>query len=294
MFVKRITSDSLIIGAPAKVNLYLQVLRKRPDGYHDLNSLFQAVSLFDRLTFNLQDDTAVTVSTNSQSIGPLEHNLITRAWRLIQTKFGSSQGVHVDLEKNIPIGGGLGGGSSDAAATLAAANILLDLHLSLSEMSHLGSSLGSDIPFFFTSGQAIAEGRGERLIETDFPTDYWLVLVTPSLAISTAASYGSLNLTLTEPKNPFKLTVCRTAGELMEQLALSGNDFEGKHREQYPVLNRIAESLTRSGATIVRMSGSGSTMFGIFEAAPEYDNGLISGEPDWQVHVVRPVRSTRD
>lgn len=294
MFVKRITSDSLIIGAPAKVNLYLQVLRKRPDGYHDLNSLFQAVSLFDRLTFKLKDENAVSINSSSQSLGPLEHNLITRAWRLIQTSYGINRGVQVELEKNIPIGGGLGGGSSDAAATLAAANILLDLELSTSDLSHLGSSLGSDIPFFFTLGQAIAEGRGELLTETDFPTDYWLVLVTPPLEVSTAASYASLNLTLTEPKNPFKLTVCRTAGELMEQLALSGNDFEGRHREQYPVLNRIAEALTRSGATIVRMSGSGSTMFGLFEAAPEYDNGLISGEPDWQVHVVRPVRSTRD
>lgn len=293
MFVKRITSDSVVIGAPAKINLFLQVLRKRPDGYHDINSLFQAIALFDRLTIRLTDSSSIDISSNSQSIGPIEDNLITKAWRLVQTELGIKNGIAVELEKNIPIGGGLGGGSSDAAATLQAANLLLDLRLSQRELVQLGSRLGSDIPFFFTAGQALAEGRGELLTETDLPTDYWIVTVTPPLHCSTAESYASLKMTLTESKNPFKLTVCRTAGELFELLALSGNDFEGEHRKRYPVLSRIAESLTRSGARMVRMSGSGSTMFGLFEAAPEIDNSLIDGEPDWQVQVVRPVRLPR-
>lgn len=293
MFVKRITSDSLIIGAPAKVNLFLQVLRKRPDGYHDLNSLFQAVALFDRLTFTLGDSPAVSLTSSSQHIGPVEHNLVTKTWDLLRSRLGIKQGIKVDLEKNIPVGGGLGGGSSDAAATLIAANLLLNLQLSQSDMAELGAQIGSDVPFFFTAGQAVAQGRGELLTETDFPTDYWIVLVTPNLQISTAESYASLKMALTEPKNPFKLTVCRTAGELFELLALSGNDFEGEHRKRYPVLTRIAESLTRSGASVVRMSGSGATMFGLFEAAPELDNGLIDGESDWQVQVVRPVRLPR-
>jgi 4-diphosphocytidyl-2-C-methyl-D-erythritol kinase len=113
------------------------------------------------------------------------------------------------------------------------------------------------------------------------------------LSISTASSYANLNLALTESKNPFKLSGCRTAQELFEQLRLSGNDFEGQHRISFPVLARIAESLERSGALLVRMSGSGSTMFGLFEAAPEYDNGLITSEADWLVHKVRPVQLPR-
>ncbi|MBK7140541.1 MAG: 4-(cytidine 5'-diphospho)-2-C-methyl-D-erythritol kinase [bacterium] len=293
MFVKRITSDSLIIGAPAKVNLFLQVLRRRPDGYHDLNSLFQAVSLFDRLTFTLSDSPDVTIVSSRQDIGPVEHNLVTKTWKLLQSRLGIKQGINVNLEKNIPVGGGLGGGSADAAATLIAANLLLNLQLTEFHLADIGAHIGSDVPFFFTAGQAIAQGRGELLTETDFPTDYWIVLVTPNLQISTAESYASLKMTLTEPKNPFKLTVCRTAGELFAQLALSGNDFEGEHRKRYPVLTRIAESLTRSGASVVRMSGSGATMFGLFETAPECDNGLIDGEPDWQVQVVRPVQLSR-
>jgi 4-diphosphocytidyl-2-C-methyl-D-erythritol kinase len=118
-------------------------------------------------------------------------------------------------------------------------------------------------------------------------------MVTPRLSISTAESYAGLNLTLTESKNPFKLSVCRTARELIERLRLSGNDFEGQHRVSFPVLGRIAESLARSGALLVRMSGSGSTMFGLFEAAPDFDNSLITRETDWLVHIVRPVQLPR-
>ncbi len=293
MFVKRITSNSMVIGAPAKVNLFLKVLKKRPDGYHDINSLFQAVSLFDRITFTLADHAGVVIDSNHQDIGIQENNLVTKAWRLLETKFGLSQGLDVQLEKNIPVGGGLGGGSADAAATLLAGNLLLDLGLNELDLRQLASQIGSDVPFFFTGGQAVATGRGERLEETELPQDYWILLVTPPLMLSTSASYAGLNLTLTESKNPFKLGVCRTALELFDQLRLSGNDFEGQHRISYPVLARIAESLSRSGALLVRMSGSGSSMFGLFEAAPEIDNGLFASEPDWLVHLVRPVQLPR-
>lgn len=293
MFVKRITSQSVVIGAPAKVNLFLQVLNRRPDGYHSINSLFQAVSLFDRLTFTPTNTPEVEIGSTSQDIGRIEDNLVTKAWRLLQSRFGITTGIGVHLEKNIPIGGGLGGGSADAAATLLAGNILLDLKLSQLELRDLALDLGSDVPFFFTGGQAVATGRGELLDETELPTDYWIVLVTPRLSISTAASFTGLNLTLTESQNPFKLNVCRTARELIEQLRLSGNDFEGQHRVSFPVLARIAESLVRSGALLVRLSGSGSTMFGLFEAAPDYDNSLIACETDWLVHIVRPVQLPR-
>lgn len=293
MFVKRITSDCVVIGAPAKINLFLQVLRKRTDGYHDINSLFQAVSLFDRLKFQLTDNPEIRLETDSQSVGPVTDNLITRAWKLLQSECGVKSGVQVELEKNIPVGGGLGGGSSDAAATLTAANLLLDLKLTKFDLMPLAGRLGSDIPFFFTAGQAVAEGRGELLTETDFPIDYWIVTVTPPLHCSTAESYAALKMTLTEPKNPFKLTDCRTAGELFELLALSGNDFEGEQRKRYPILSRIAESLTQSGASLVRMSGSGSTMFGLFKAAPEIDNSMVDRDPHWHVQLVRPVRLPR-
>ena len=293
MFVKRITSQSIVIGTPAKVNLFLQVLNKRPDGYHNINSLFQAVSLFDRLTFTPTSSSEITIDSTSQDIGRIEDNLVTKAWRLLRSRFGITTGIAVHLEKNIPIGAGLGGGSADAAATLLAGNILLDLKLSQLELRDLALNLGSDVPFFITGGQAVATGRGESLEETELPTDYWILLVTPRLSISTAESYAGLNLTLTESKNPFKLSVCRTARELIEQLRLSGNDFEGQHRVSFPVLGRIAESLARSGALLVRMSGSGSTMFGLFEAAPDFDNSLITRETDWLVHIVRPVQLPR-
>lgn len=293
MFVKRITRQSLVVGAPAKVNLFLQVLNRRPDGYHNINSLFQAVTLFDRLTLTLSDQPEARIQTPDPAVPTGADNLITKAWRLLQTRFGQTAGVVVRLEKNIPMGGGLGGGSADAAATLLAGNLLLDLGLSNAQLRELGAEIGSDVPFFFTGGQALVMGRGEVLEETEYPVDYWVVLVTPGLAISTAASYASLNLALTESKNPFRLQACRTARELFSQLRQSGNDFEEQHCQNYPVLGRIRQTLVGLNASLVRMSGSGSTIFGLFEHAPDVESGIFASESEWVVNVVRPVTLPR-
>ena len=183
----------------------------------------------------------------------------------------------------------MAGGSSDAAATLMACNILFSLNLDEAALCRLGSRLGSDIPFFFGRGQALVSGRGEILTPTSFPTDYWLVLVNPGFAASTAEGYRGLKRGLTLSSNGFTLGPCPTVEDFVYCLSLSGNDFEENLRRSYPVLNGIEEELIRSGAALVRMSGSGPTFFGIYLEMPESEK-LLSDRPDiWRVYTVRPI-----
>jgi len=290
MFVKRMPEGSLVVGAPAKINLFLEILGKRPDGYHNLHSLFQAVSLFDRLTFKSLPEPGLrlTISGNS-SIPTGPDNTISRAYEAVCDACHLSFGMSVNLEKNIPSGAGLGGGSADAAATILACKLLFASDLTSVNMTAIGLRVGSDVPFFFSSGQAIVTGRGEIIRESQFPTDYWLALITPNLSISTAASYAGLNMPLTEMRQPSSLHGSRSVGEFINSLRLTGNDFERGHLESFPVLGRIRDVLRDRGAQLVRMSGSGSTMFGIFETAPEWANEHEFEQESWQVNVVRPV-----
>jgi 4-diphosphocytidyl-2-C-methyl-D-erythritol kinase len=288
-FVKQLSSTEVVIGAPAKINLYLEILNRRADNFHNIKSAFQAVSLFDRLRVTRIDSPTVQIEMTGQWSAPTdESNLITRAFRLIQTRHSVSGGISVHVDKQIPVGGGLGGGSSDAAATLVACNLLFSLGLGERELAELGAQLGSDVPFFFSSGQADVRGRGELITPLTLTTDYWLTLVTPSVGISTPQSYAQLKRGLTHADSGFTLPPCQSVGELIEALRLTGNDFECNHLKNYPILDRVRTALIDSGALMVRMSGSGSTFFGIYGDAPGAVGRQIAGD-DWYVTDVRPV-----
>lgn len=290
MFFKRLNKDSLFIGAPAKVNLFLEILNRREDGYHNIYSLFQAVSLFDRIKFTRTDNPDISLSIeNNPELPANENNLVVKACNLIRKEYVIDDGLEIHLQKNIPTGAGLGGGSSDAAAAIFACNYLFELNLNYREMARLGLKLGSDIPFFFSKGQALVSGRGENIEEVTLPTDYWLVLITPNLTISTAESYGALKIGLTKPPLTFKLSCYETVEEFVEYLKLSSNNFEEAHLLSYPVLGKIKEELFKSKALLARMSGSGSTMFGIYREAAECINNKFTDQGDWQVNVVRPI-----
>ena len=291
MFVKRIDSDCLVIGAPAKLNLFLEVLGKRPDGYHNINSLFQTVSLFDRLKFSKTRQPGIRLGLTNPvvGLGIGDENLVTKAYRLMSSEFPAVTGLIAELEKNIPIGAGLAGGSSDAAAAILACNLLFDLQLSRDQMSDLGARIGSDLPFFFGQGQALVTGRGEVIRDVDLPTDYWIALVTPPFEVSTAQSYAGLDLGLTVGREPFSLLTCRTADELIGSLALAGNDFEANHLVSYPEIRKVRDWLLARRALLARMSGSGPTVFGIYLAAPEMEQDNVEGWGDWRLHTVRPI-----
>jgi 4-diphosphocytidyl-2-C-methyl-D-erythritol kinase len=294
MFGRRLSDTSLIIGAPAKVNLFLQVLARRPDGYHDINSLMIAVSLFDRLTVTRTPTPGVTleVSANSRVTEPIpldEHNLIAKAYRALTRHRALDGGIHVTIDKQIPVAAGLAGGSSDAAATLTALNVLWGLNLSAKELAEIGLEVGSDIPFFFSGGAAMVSGRGEQIVSVEIPDDFWLVLVTPRLSISTAASYAELRMTLTNSKQVFTLPRCPAVENLFEALLLSGNDFEEIHLKSFPELGRIKDGLLQNGARVARLSGSGPTVFGLYSALSTTEESGSWNRGDWHVSTVRPV-----
>ena len=294
MFGKRLSETSLVVGAPAKVNLFLQVLSKRPDNYHDINSLMIAVSLFDRLTLTRTPQPGITLelSPNSRIPEPIpldEHNLIAKAYQAMAKHKKLDGGLHVVIDKQIPVAAGLAGGSSDAAATLSAINLLFDLNLDRSALAEIGLEIGSDLPFFFSSGTAIVQGRGEQIEPTTIPDDFWLVLVTPRVSISTAASYAALRMTLTNSKQVFTLPRCRAVEELFKALLLTGNDFEEIHLKSFPELGRIKDGLLQNGAQVARLSGSGPTMVGLYGALPTTEESGSMNRGDWHVSTVRPV-----
>ncbi|MFQ6009360.1 MAG: 4-(cytidine 5'-diphospho)-2-C-methyl-D-erythritol kinase [Candidatus Zixiibacteriota bacterium] len=293
MLVRNIGKAEVTIDTPAKVNLFLQVLNKRPDGYHNINSLFQAVSLCDSLRFCLSDKPDVSIDLRSDSELTLKaNNLITETYRLLKQHFGLSKGLSVRLEKRIPVAAGLGGGSSNAAATILACDLLFHLNLSYPEMAALAMQIGSDVPFFFYGGQALVTGRGEKVVATDFPTEYKMVLACTKIAISTGAAYAALKMDLTRPKSPFRLVNIRTLDEFVESLLLSGNDFEEIQLRTYPELGKIREFLLKQGALMARMSGSGPTMFGIFRETSPVES-VKPNERDWRLYTVVPISLPR-
>lgn len=290
MYVNNITSDHLIIKSPAKINLFLEVLNKRPDGFHNINSAFQAVSLFDELDIKVTDQPGIEIEIiNNRELTVGEDNLITKAYRLMVSKFQFKKGLKVNLTKNIPISAGLGGGSGNAAALIWACNILFNLDLTSLEMSKISEEIGSDIPFFFFGGQALVTGRGEVVEPLELPLDYQIVLVNPRLAVSTPESFAALKRGLTKTKNPFKLSRCRTVDELVCSIDRVGNDFEEILRSDVKDIFDIKDGLDEIGAKIARMSGSGPTMFGIFDRNQIVNVSDFSAGRNWLVYTVKPI-----
>ncbi|MCH9024350.1 MAG: 4-(cytidine 5'-diphospho)-2-C-methyl-D-erythritol kinase [candidate division Zixibacteria bacterium] len=293
MLIKQLSKDFIEIHAPAKINLFLQVLGKRPDGFHNINSLMQAITLFDRLKIEKIDEPECRVKlTGNLSSTAIENNLVTRAYELFKKEFGLKSGIKVDLEKNIPIAAGLGGGSSDCAAAMIAYNLIFDLKLSNSELVNFSLKLGSDIPFFFSRGQALVSGRGEIVEETSFPVDYNIIVVSTGIPVSTVQSYKALNLKLTTNKSTSTLEPNCGSDIYIELLSRLKNDLEAIQFEFTPGLLVIKEELLKSGALLARMSGSGPTMFGIFLDNCKRRRVSSVNFPDCHLYTVKPFLLT--
>ncbi|MGD9021097.1 MAG: 4-(cytidine 5'-diphospho)-2-C-methyl-D-erythritol kinase [Lysobacterales bacterium] len=233
--------------APAKINLFLHVTGRRDDGFHDLQTLFQILDWGDDLRFALNDNGAISLACNTEAIAP-EEDLCVRAAMALQRHCGVSRGVHVELCKRIPLGAGLGGGSSDAATVLLALNRLWSCGLSERQLVELGLELGSDVPVFIHGHSAWAEGRGERLINAALGPRHY-VLVFPDFGISTARVFSHPGLRRNTP--PVEMASM--------QPDAGGNDCQSVALEMYPALRAIMEDLQRWGRP--RMSGTGSTLF---------------------------------
>lgn len=272
--------------APAKINLCLHVLGKRADGYHDLAMLMQRISLYDRITLRLTDDPGVKVRCAGVRLDPGQDNIAALAAQRLLAFAGSSAGVDIEIDKQIPIAAGLGGGSSDAATVLMALNEMLDLNLSSQVLQEQGVKLGADVPFFIYGHPAWATGIGDVLQRVDELPPIWYVLVNPGIAVSTAWVYG--NLRLTSRQDDHKIP--RFSSTVDSVAAVLHNDLEevtvGRHLE----IGEVKRRLTALGAEGALMSGSGSTVFGIFAGKAEAEAAAEQlRQPGWRVFVAHPV-----
>ncbi|MCR2807193.1 4-(cytidine 5'-diphospho)-2-C-methyl-D-erythritol kinase [Paenibacillus soyae] len=264
--------------APAKINLLLDVLRKREDGYHEVEMIMTMVDLADRLEMEELPRDTIIISSQVGYIPLDEKNLAFQAARLIKERYDVRKGVYIHLDKKIPVAAGLAGGSSDAAATLRGLNRLWGLGISEDELCDLGAELGSDVPFCVKGGTAIARGRGEKLEHIDHPPQCWVVLAKPPINVSTADVYGKLRANeLKEHPSIANMRDALARGSFQDMCSGLGNVLENVTLELYPEVLQLKESMLRLGADGVLMSGSGPTVFGLVSKEaklPRIYNGL--------------------
>lgn len=258
-------NNSFTLPSFAKINLFLRILGKRTDGFHELFTAFQTVSLHDNLTFENADE--LSLSSNDEKIPCDERNLIIKAVKKLAKKKDVKKGAKIHLEKNIPFPGGLGGGSSNAAVTLLGLAMLWDLEISRLELCEIGSEIGSDVPFFFYGGTAFGKGRGTEISPTQDFTAKHLLVITPNIEISTAQAYQQLNAQdLTKIDSKSILKICREDAERLESGHFSFiNDFEKSVFEIEPKIKSLKEQLLDLNAKTVLLSGSGASVFAIFD-----------------------------
>ncbi len=255
-------TNSLHLESPAKINLRLEILRKREDGYHELQTIFQKISLSDTLHFTLKKERGVSIDTNHPNLPTGKKNLVYQASRLILERSASRGGVHIEIEKRIPLGAGLGGGSSNAAATLKALNQLLEMNLSEKELMGMGLEVGADVPFFFLESAAIGSGIGERLKKVKLP-DLWYVLIYPNFEVSTRWAYQ--NFVLTNQQFHFNLHKFLKTPDGISRILL--NHLEAVVSKKYPQIGIMKKILLSAGALGAMMTGSGPSVFGLFPEA---------------------------
>jgi len=250
--------------APAKINLLLDVLKKREDGFHEVEMIMTMVDLADRLEMEELPRDTIIISSQAGYIPLDEKNLAFQAARLIKDRYDVRKGVYIHLDKHIPVAAGLAGGSSDAAATLRGLNRLWRLNIGDDELRNLGAELGSDVPYCVSGGTAIARGRGEKLEMIDNPPQCWVVLAKPPINVSTADVYGRLRAgELKAHPSTARMAQAIREGSFPRVCRELGNVLESVTLPMYPEVQQLKETMRKLGADGVLMSGSGPTVFGL-------------------------------
>ncbi len=257
----------LRLKAMAKINLGLDVLRRREDGYHDLRMIMQSIFLYDQITLERADAPGISVRTNLNYLPVNEDNLVYRAAKLLMDEFSIGDGLRIDLKKHIPVAAGLAGGSSDAAAVLVGVNRMFALGLAQEELMARAVRIGADVPYCVMRGTALAEGIGEKLTRLPDAPELYVVLAKPPVHVSTGFVYGSLNVDALEshPDIDAQVQAIRD-GDARRMAQLMGNVLETVTVPVCPVIAEIKEQLMRAGALNAMMSGSGPTVFGLFDS----------------------------
>ncbi|TET43638.1 4-(cytidine 5'-diphospho)-2-C-methyl-D-erythritol kinase [Candidatus Aerophobetes bacterium] len=256
----------LAFQAAAKINLYLDILGRRSDGYHEIESIVQSVRLYDKIILRLKGR-EIKIRCTHPEVPLDEQNTCYRAAEILLTVLGMRQGLEIEIQKNIPIGSGLGGGSADAAATLIGMRKLFQIDIPFSDLSKLALQSGSDVPFCLLGGTALVRGKGEKIIPLPLLKNGWFILVDPGISISTSWVYSRLQGKLTKKRLNIKLIK-----ELIKKEGMRGvskfplyNKLEEVVIERFPTLRDIKAKLIEAGATGALMTGSGSTIFAVAE-----------------------------
>ncbi len=292
--------EEIRVDCPAKINLFLEILGKREDDYHEVTTVMQTIELHDRLFFKVKKS-GIDIRCSDSSVPTDERNLVFKAAQLLLDETGVKCGARVEIEKTIPVASGLGGASSNAAGTFIALNQLWNLGLKKENLLNLSRKVGTDIAFFvylakddfsaFSGGTLLGKGRGNELTVISSLPDSWLVLVAPSFAVSTKWAYESLHLELTESKKDSKMVVdALKSGDLSLLSRSLFNRFEEVIMAKHPVIGGIKSELLREGAVGALMSGSGPAIFGLFhdgEKAKEIAKTISTMRKEERVYVTR-------
>ncbi len=263
--------------APAKLNLFLHITGRRPNGYHELQTVFQLLDFGDRMRLQVREDGEVQHLSPIAGVEP-QHDLTVRAARLLQRHSGCPLGVSIEIDKRIPMGGGLGGGSSDAATVLLVLNQLWQTGLDSDELADLGLSLGADVPVFVHGESAWGEGVGEQLSPAQLP-EQWFFVLCPNVSIATAELFASPQLT--RDARPIKIR---------DYLAGAGsNVFEPLVREHYPVVKEAMKWLTQVSGTQARMTGTGSSIFVAVDDEQHAQQIKATLPEQWQAFYARGI-----
>jgi 4-diphosphocytidyl-2-C-methyl-D-erythritol kinase len=288
------SENSFTVPAFAKINWFLHILGRRTDGFHELCTAFQTVSLHDNLTFSV--DNKIHLTCDNQTIPTDERNLIVKAALALREKYNIKKGARIHLEKNIPSPGGLGGGSSNAAVALLGLSALWKIKTSLGDLVKIGELLGSDVPFFFYGGTALGFGRGTEILSIKDLEEKFVLIATPNINVQTREAFARLNASrLTKDASKSILQICQSEAETLDlrHRALK-NDFEKSVFASEPEVRRVKEKLIEFGAVQASMSGSGASVFAVFEKQETRQTAqkAIEEEEDWRSFAVATVSRT--
>lgn len=257
--------NDISVKALAKINLGLDVLRKREDGYHEVCMVMQTIHLYDRLDIVKNRSGQITMETNLAFLPTNENNLVYKAAKLLCDEFGIKDGIHVNLQKRIPVAAGMAGGSTDAAAVLYGVNKMFDLGLTTQQLMERGVKIGADVPYCIMRGTALAEGIGEKLTQLPPMVKCPILIAKPAINVSTKFVYENLKPDTVNHPDMQQLVADIKAKDLHGIAAHMGNVLESVTIPEYPIIAEIKEYMMNHGAVGAMMSGSGPTVFGLFE-----------------------------
>lgn len=282
--------EEIRLKARAKINLGLDVVRKREDGYHEVRMIMQTINLYDRITLRRSQKPGIQVKTNLNYLPVNEDNLVYKAAKLLMDEFQVEQGLQIDLSKYIPVAAGMAGGSSDAAAVLVGTNRMFGLNLTKHQLMDRAVKIGADVPYCVMRGTALAEGIGEKLTPLPAMPKCHILIAKPKVFVSTKFVYGNLKANeLKEHPDIDGQVEALKAGDLKKLAALMGNVLETVTIPEFPVIEEIKQTMLQNGALNAMMSGSGPTVFGLFddeEAAKKAYQILQAGNDAKQVYLV--------